>query len=85
MLPPKKELWAVLPEKVLLVTVSVPRLRMPPPASWVKPRAIIRLLSFSVDPDATCITCTALPPSIVIPGERGPLIVSRLSVTCGKD
>jgi hypothetical protein len=40
-----------------------------------KPSAIVKFLRFSVALDATCITCTFWPPSIVMPGEAGPLIV----------
>jgi hypothetical protein len=32
--------------------------------------------------EETCITYAALPPSTVMLGEVGPLMASRLSVTC---
>jgi hypothetical protein len=74
---------AVLPERMQWSTVSVPAFLTAPPSSWVKPLAIVRLLRLSVALDATCITCTLLPPSILMPGEAGPVIVRLLSVISG--
>src|SRR6516165_9625127 len=65
------------------MTTSVPSLIIPPPFGLEKPCEIIRSLRSSAAHEATSITCTLLPPSIVMPGEGGPLIVSRLSVICG--
>ena len=50
-----------------------------------KPPEIVSLLRFSVAPEATCITRPPPkpPPSIVMPGEAGPLIAKWRPLTCG--
>ncbi len=75
---------ALLPEKVLLVTVNVPLLEMPPPMLLaLLPLAMVRF-AICVAPDKTAITSWLPPPSRVMPGEVvGPVMVKLASVIVG--
>jgi hypothetical protein len=67
---------AILPEKVLLVTVSVLLFRMPPPLPVALASATVRFATFSVAPESTANTLKLEAPSMVMPSEVvGPVIV----------
>src|SRR5271154_3459354 len=73
---PPPTLDAKLPEKVLLVTVSVPLFRMPPPGPAALALAMVRFATFNVAPESTANTLKLAAPSMVMPGEVvGPVIV----------
>ncbi len=75
-------LLALLPEKVLLLTVSVPFLRMPPPWSSL-PSATVSSFRLSVTPEFTVNTRTAWLPLMVTVCPLPSMVVSAAIAIVG--
>src|SRR2546425_5618172 len=77
--PPAPPALALLPEKVLLVTLAVPLLKMAPPFVEAEPLAMVRFWTVNLTPEFTKNTPTALPPLMVITLPPS-MVVSALMV-----